>query len=61
MLCSKFVQMDGLIVYMPCLVEISKLLSAPLGKLCGLPFGQIWISFTQGCFVPSLVEIKDLF
>ena len=31
--------------------------SSPLGKGRGLSFEQTWIRFTQGCFVPSLVEI----
>ena len=30
---------------------------SPLGKERGPSFEQTWISFTQGCFVPSLVEI----
>ena len=29
----------------------------PFGKGCGLSFEHIWILFTQGCFVSSLVEI----
>ena len=29
----------------------------PLGKGCGPSFDQTYIPFTQGCFVPSLVEI----
>ena len=28
-----------------------------LGKWLGPSFEQTWIPFTQGCFVPSLVEI----
>ena len=28
-----------------------------LGELIGSSFEQTWIPFTQGCFVPSLVEI----
>ena len=30
---------------------------SPLGKGRGPSFEQTWIPFTQGCFVPSLVEI----
>ena len=32
------------------------LLLCPLGKGLGLSFEQTWIPYTQGCFVPSLVE-----
>ena len=38
-----------------CIFTISSL--SPLGKGRGPSFEQIWIPFTQGCFVPSLVEI----
>ena len=31
---------------------------SPLGKGRGPSFEQTWIPFTQGCFVPSLVEIS---
>ena len=31
---------------------------SPLGKSWGPSFEQPWIPFTQGCFVPILVEIK---
>ena len=33
------------------------LLLSPRGKRRGPSFEKIWIPFTQGCFVPSLVEI----
>ena len=36
------------------------LLSSPLGKTYKPSFGQTWIPFTQGCFVPSLVEIGPM-
>ena len=32
-------------------------LLSPLGKGLGPSFEETWIPFTQGCFVPSLVEI----
>ena len=34
-----------------------KLLPSPFEKERGPLFEQIWISFTKGCFVPSLVEV----
>ena len=37
-----------------CIFTISWL--SPVGKGRGPSFGQTWIIFTQGCFVPSLVE-----
>lgn len=33
---------------------------SPLGGRRGAPFKQIWILFTQQCFVPSLVETSRL-
>ena len=33
---------------------------SPLGKRRGASFRQTWIPFTQGCFVPSLVEIGSV-
>ena len=33
---------------------------SPLGKGRGSSFEQIWIPFTQGCFVTSLVEISPV-
>ena len=38
-----------------CIFAISLL--SPLGKGHGLSFVQTWIPITQGCFLPSLVEI----
>ena len=36
------------------------LLLSPLGKERGPSFEQTWITFTQVCFVPSLVEIGSV-
>ena len=36
------------------------LLLSPLGKGRGSTIEKIWIHFTQGCFVPSLVEIDPV-
>ena len=36
------------------------LLLSPLRKGCGPSFDLIWIPFTQGCFLPSLVEIDPV-
>ena len=33
---------------------------SPLGKGWGPSFEQTWIPFTQGCIVPSLVEINPV-
>ena len=41
-----------------CIFAISLLF--PLGKGPGPSFDQTWIPFTQGCFVPSLVEISPV-
>ena len=41
------------------LSSVSSYLS-PLGKEWGLSFEQTWIHFTQGCSVPSLVEIGSV-
>ena len=41
-----------------CIFAISSL--SPLDKGCGLSFEQNWIPITQGCFVPSLVEIGQM-
>ena len=35
-------------------------LLSPIGKGLGPSFEQTWIPFTQGCFVPSLVEIDPM-
>ena len=35
-------------------------INIPLGKWCGPSFDQIWLSFTEGCFVPSLTEIHPV-
>ena len=34
--------------------------TTPFGKGHGPSFEQIWIPYTQGCFVPSLVEIGQM-
>ena len=41
-----------------CIFAIDKL--SPLGKGHGPSFEQIWIPFTQGCIVQSLVEIDSV-
>ena len=41
-----------------CIFAILKL--SPLGKGRGSSFEQTWILLTQGCFVPSLVEIGSV-
>ena len=41
-----------------CIFTISKL--SPLGKGWGPSFEQTWLPFTQGCIVPSLVEIGSV-
>ena len=35
-------------------------LLSPIVKGCGPPFEHNWISFTQGCFVPSFFEIDQV-
>ena len=62
MLCAKFcwnwhsrsVEEDFFFNFRQCIFAISWL--SPGGKGRGPSFGQTWIIFTQGCFVPSLVE-----
>ena len=41
-----------------CIFTISQLY--PLWERCGPSFKQTWIPFTQGCYVPSLIEIGPL-
>ena len=66
MLCAKFcwnwptvVSEKKIIKFRQCFFTISWLF--PLGKEWGPSFEQTWIPFTQGCFVPSLVEIGPVF
>ena len=49
---------EGFIKFCQCNFTISPL--SPLGEERGPAFEQTWIPSTQGCFVPSLVEIGQV-
>ena len=52
---SQMVLKKKILKFRQCIFAIS--LSSPLGKGLDTSFEHIWIPFTQGCFVPSLVKI----
>ena len=63
MLCAKFVKMGNMVLEEKILkFFIVFLLFCQylpyIWKRCGPLFEQTWIVFTQGCFVPSLVELS---
>ena len=55
---SSMVLENKIFKFRQCNFAISKL--SPLGKGRGPSFEQTCITFTQGCFVPSLVEIGSV-
>ena len=57
-LCAKFDWNGRVVLKTIFQVRQSISLLSPLLKGRGPSFGQTWIPFTQGCFVPSFVEIS---
>ena len=55
MLCTMFCSWEN--DFNVCQYIFAIFLLSPLGEGHGTSFEQTWFPFTQGCFVPSLVEI----